>query len=96
MDELKAKLLIQKIDASILMLSQIKGELENLLGVEFHEEPIEQIEETWLGDDGKEYKASTPYKKAKQWYCCGRPLEIGEKNGKQVYCCSVCHSNYSG
>ena len=96
MDENKARLLVQKIDASILMLEQIRSELKDFLNVEKVYEEVPQIEETWLGDDGKVYKASNPYKKAQQWYCCGKPLERITKNGKEVYHCSVCNSDYSG
>ena len=53
MDENKARLLVQKIDASILMLEQIRNELKDFLNVEKVYDEVPQIEETWLGDDGK-------------------------------------------
>lgn len=96
MDEVKARLLVQKINASMLMLEQIKNELESLLDVKVVEEEVKQIQETWLGDDGKEYGVATPYKKAKQWYCCGLPLERAVKDGKEVYHCNKCNSDYRG
>ncbi len=94
MDEVKAKALIQKVQASILMLEQIQTELQNLLNVVEETKKPFQVEETWLGDDGKEYKKETPYIKAKQWYCCGQPLVTQVKNGKQVFHCEKCNSNY--
>ena len=96
MDENKARLLVQKIDASILMLEQIRNELKDFLNVEKVYDEVPQIEETWLGDDGKVYQKSNPYKKAQQWYCCGKPLERATKNGKEVYHCNMCNSDYSG
>ena len=95
MDKEKAKLLIQKVKASILMLQEIEKDLNEFLDEDLDIETF-KVEETWLGDDGKEYKQKTPYIKAKQWYCCGKPLEKVVKDGKEVYHCSVCDSNYSG
>lgn len=95
MDKEKAKLLIQKIQASKLMLDQIEKELKDFLGVESIEEPVYRVTESWLGDDGKEYFASQPYIKAKQWYCCGRPLTKEVQDGKTYYICNSCHSKYS-
>lgn len=94
MDDTKARLMIQKVRAGILMLQQIEQELASFLEVEQIEEPIPQIKETFLGDDGKEYQEAMPYIKSKQWYCCGKPLEKEEQDGKQVYHCSRCNSNY--
>lgn len=96
MDKVKAKLILQKIAASQLMLAQIEQELKCFLGedaVEYTQqsEKVLEVTESWLGDDGKEYFAQTPYKKAGQWYCCGKPLT---KDGK-VFHCEVCGSNYS-
>lgn len=94
MDKEKAKLLVQKVKASILMLQEIEKDLNDFLGEDLKVETF-KVEETWLGDNGKEYKSKTPYIKAKQWYCCGKPLEKVVKDGQEVYHCSVCNSNYS-
>lgn len=94
MDEVKARLLVQKINASMLMLEQVKSDLLDFLNTEDVKEEIPQVEETWLGDDGKEYKSGQPYKKAKQWYCCGKPLERAVKDGKEIYHCNGCNSDY--
>lgn len=95
MDKEKAKLLIQKVKASILMLQDIEKDLNDFLGSDLTVKEDFKVEETWLGDDGKEYKARNPYIKAKQWYCCGKPLEKAVKDGKEVYHCTSCNSNYS-
>lgn len=94
MDEVKAKLLVQKINASIEMLEQVKKDLLDFLQTEDVKEEVAQVAEFWLGDDGKEYSYSQPYKKAKQWYCCGKPLGKVVKDGKEVYHCSQCNSDY--
>lgn len=93
MDKEKLKLLYQRVNAGILMLENIKKDIEKELQIP--QEGIPQIEEVWLGDDGKEYSASQPYIKAKQWYCCGKPLEKVVIDGKQVFHCAKCNSNYS-
>lgn len=72
------------------MLKQIDDSLAKFLNIEIPKEDLYQAEEYFLGDDGKSYGKQTPYIKAEQWYCCGKPLE---KNGN-TYVCSVCHSRY--
>lgn len=93
MEQEKAKVLLQRVQASIEMLTNIKKDLEEFLGVE-EETPTLQVSETYLGDDGKEYPPSNPYIKAKQWYCCGKPLVEKVVDGKKVFHCEKCNSNY--
>ena len=102
MDEAKARLLIQRIDASIEMLNQTKQDILDFLVSdslaqikELEENEQYTVEPTFIGDDGKEYKCGTAYLKAKTWYCCGYPLQKEVKNGKQVYHCSKCGTDYS-
>ena len=97
MDEAKARLLIQRIDASIEMLNQTKQDIHDSLAQikELEENEKYTVEPTFIGDDGKEYKCGTAYLKAKTWYCCGYPLQKEVKNGKQVYHCSKCGTDYS-
>lgn len=92
MEKEKVLILKQKIKAAQLMLTEIEKALNDLCDEEVKEEEQPKIEETFLGDDGKAYGKSSPYIKAKQWYCCGRPLE---RNGKTFHC-SICNSNYAG
>lgn len=101
MDEKKARLLIQRIDASIEMLKLTRQDILDFLGndtLSQVEEEIQQekytVEPTFIGDDGKEYKCGTPYLKAKTWYCCGYPLDKEVKDGAQVYHCDKCGSDY--
>lgn len=92
MEKEKAILLLQRVRAGITMLKNIEKDLKEFVG----EEPqLIQIPETFLGDDGKEYSLSQPYIKAKQWYCCGKPLKNVIKDGKQVFHCEECNSYYS-
>lgn len=97
MTDEQARLLIQKIQASKLMLEQIEQDLNDFLGNPKTEkiEDTYSVEDEWLGDDGKLYKKSTPYIKAKQWYCCGSPLTKEAIDGKTYYHCSHCNSKYS-
>lgn len=92
MEKEKIVILKQKIKAARIMLDEIEKSLDDLAGeeVELPEEP--KIKETFLGDDGKVYEKSVPYIKAKQWYCCGRPLV---RNGKKFHC-DVCNADYAG
>lgn len=98
MDKKQAELLLQKVNASILMLTEIKKDLENFIGEDFLKERAEKdsyvVEETWIGDNGKEFKKATPYIKTGSWYCCGKPLDVLSENGNNFFHCSVCGSKY--
>ena len=98
MDKKQAELILQKVKAGIAMLSGLQKDLETFIGGDFIEKSEEEttyvVEESWLGDDGKEYKEKTPYIKSKTWYCCGQPLERIEVDGKQVFHCTKCNSKY--
>ena len=94
MDKEQAELMLQKVKAGILMLTEIQKDLESFLGTEIKEDNY-IVEEEWLDDNGKVHKKGSPYIKAKSWYCCGKPLEKSTKNGKNIFHCSVCGSNYS-
>lgn len=94
MDRQQADLLLQKVKAGILMLTEIKDDLEKYLGKETPKEEY-IVEEEWLDDNGKVHKKGEPYIKAKSWYCCGKPLEKAVKDGKNIFHCTVCGSNYS-
>ena len=91
MDKEKAILIREKIKAAQIMLAQIDEALADFLQVEIPQSEEFHVEETFLGDDGKEYSKQTPYIKAEQWYCCGQPLE---KEGKE-FICRACGSRYS-
>lgn len=91
MEKEKAILLRQKIKAAQLMLKEIDESLADFLGEESEPPQEKQIEENFLGDDGRTYAKSTPYLKAKTWHCCGRELV---RNGK-VFHCDICDANYS-
>lgn len=90
MEKEKAKLLRQQIKAAQIMLEEIDKSLKDFLGEDGELPQEKQVEEKFLGDDGKLYEKSTPYMKAKTWHCCGRELE---RNGK-VFHCSICGANY--
>ena len=94
MDKEQAELMLQKVKAGILMLTEIQKDLESFLGTEIKEDNY-IVEEEWLDDNGKVHKKGSPYIKAKSLYCCGKPLEKSTKNGKNIFHCSVCGSNYS-
>lgn len=90
MDKEKAILIREKIKAAQILLTQIDKDLADFLQVEIPKQEDIHIEETFLGDDGKEYPKETPYIKAQQWYCCGTPLV---KEGNELVC-KVCGSRY--
>ena len=66
MDKEQAELMLQKVKAGILMLTEIQKDLESFLGTEIKEDNY-IVEEEWLDDNGKIHKKGSPYIKAKSW-----------------------------
>lgn len=90
---MNVELAMEKIDACVEMLLQIKSDLKQLEKVkeETVEEPKVTKPETFVGDDGREYNPKEPYLSKGVLNCCGQPCKKIEDT---IYQCEKCNSKY--